>query len=115
MKQLLVICVLTLQLFGLHSAKAGMVAPVGTESITKKSAAHSFHLQQDYPADIIPTVRIATTALKARYHRSPGAAVNLVDAVNVLAVPAGKNPDNYTSPLYLPLIRLLLYPKHYFW
>ncbi|HEY6954985.1 MAG TPA: hypothetical protein VI385_07055 [Flavisolibacter sp.] len=115
MKQLLVICVLTLQLFGLHSANAGMVAPVGAESITRKSAAHSLFLQRDHPAEISPTVRIVTTALKARYHRSPAGAVNVVDGASVLAVPSAKNPDNYTSPLYLPLIRLLLYPKHYFW
>ena len=115
MKQLLVICVLALQLFGSHSANAGMVAPVGAESVTKKHAAHSLFLQQDHPADISPTVRIATTALKARCHRSPGAAASFSDAVNALAVRPDKNPDRYSSPLYLPLIRLLLFPKHYFW
>ncbi|MGZ3881119.1 MAG: hypothetical protein ACXVBF_07275 [Flavisolibacter sp.] len=115
MKQLLVICVLALQLFGAGSANARIVIPVGTETITKKSAAHSFFLQQDHPADISQTVRLANTALKARYHRSAGAAVSFGDPVNGLAVSPAKDPDNYSSPLYLPLIGLLLYPKHYFW
>jgi hypothetical protein len=75
----------------------------------------SSFFQQEHPADVTPSNHFAGTAFKSRYHRALPAMANWYNDILPVPVSSDKHLEIYTSPLFLPLVRSLLYPNHYFW
>jgi hypothetical protein len=75
----------------------------------------SCFFQQEHPADIAPSNHLGGNAFKLRYQRALPAIVKWCNDFFPIPAFLDKHCGVYTSPLFLPLVRSLLYPKHYFW
>jgi hypothetical protein len=114
-RQFFVICTILVQLFGYLSAEAKVPAPAmaGTQKGSSLTISSSF--QQEHPADLTSSNHFTGSAFKLRYHRTVPAMANWYNDLLPVPVSSDKYSNVYTSPLFLPLVRSLLYPNHYFW
>jgi hypothetical protein len=114
-RQLFVICTILIQLLGYVSAEARPTAQtmMGTQKESPLTISSSFHGEN--PADITSLNHFASIAFKLRYQRALPAMTNWYNDITPVSVSSDKHSNVYSSPLFLPLIRLLLYPNHYFW
>ncbi|HTM91127.1 MAG TPA: hypothetical protein VL095_01820 [Flavisolibacter sp.] len=115
MRQLFVICAILVQFLGFISAEARTPAP--TVKGTKKESllTLSSFFQHEHPVDVTSSNHFTNTAFKLRYQRTLPAMANWYNDVISAPVACCKHSDVYTSPLFLPLTRYLLFPNHYFW
>ena len=111
MRQVFTICAIFIQLLGYFSAEAKSAALLKTETRQESPETFSAFFQHDHPANIT----YSGHHLKVRYQRTSPDLIDLSSAPDLVYSRSGKRVDGYVSPLYLPLIRLLLYPNHYFW
>ena len=113
-KHLLVLCLIFIGLASLSSVEARVCAHPNTQTQTGNDVVNSSNFQE-HSANICNCSFLNHLAFKARSQRLQAVATNFNTTVNVLVIQSNKHNTVYNSPLYLPLIRLLLYPKHYFW
>jgi hypothetical protein len=111
-KRLLVICFF-IQLLGTHSVGAKMLAPIQSDTERPVTVLTSF--PPEHPADVTSLNGFAFTAFKSRHHRALPAMANWFNEIIPVQFSLDRHLVIYTSPLFLPLIRYLLYPNHYFW
>jgi hypothetical protein len=115
MRQLFVISIILIQFLGGFSVEASAAAPTmrGIQKESPLTISSSF--QQEHPADITASHHFASSAFKVRYQRTVPAMADWYSDVVTLPVFLDKHFKVYSSPLFLPLVRSLLYPNHYFW
>jgi hypothetical protein len=111
-KQLLLLCVIVFQtLCGLCAGAKSVVSP----DIKSQENRVAFSIPDEEPSSLKRTLKISRSLLKIRVSRSFASVSDLSgqpEAFYNLQVEVCKG---YASPFYLPLVRLLLFPKHYFW
>lgn len=112
MRQVFTICAIFIHLLGFFSAEAKSTVLLKTETRQESPESFSAFFQHDHPANITYSVH---QLVKVRYQRTSPSMVDLDSVPDLVYSASGKRIDGYISPLYLPLIRLLLYPNHYFW
>ena len=113
-KRALVLYIIFIQLLSYFSAAATSTAARNSEVHQEASiAAASF--MRDQPAELTPSPHFTCTGFKVRDQR-------FVHSLLVITGFHSNNPGKLNTiaaipylPPYRPLIRLLLYPKHYFW
>ena len=115
MRKVFVLCTILIQLLGYVSAEAKPTAPNiwGTQKESPLSFSSSLH--EENHADISSPNHFASIAFKLRYQRALPAMANWYNDILPVPVSADKHSYVYSSPLFLPLVRSLLYPNHYFW
>lgn len=114
MKRALIICILLSLLAGYY---ASAKAPVSSKQPTSMEAAQlsATLLRTNDAAELTPSVQFTLQAFKTREQRFLQSLVRVFCLQTPL--PAGTNGHaNVYPPLpHIPLVRLLLFPKHYFW
>lgn len=75
----------------------------------------SSSLQQEHPADLTSASHFNSIGFKHRYHRAVPAMANWYNDILPVPIFSDNHSGVYSSPLFLPLTRYLLYPNHYFW
>lgn len=115
-RKIFVICVVLLQLFTSLGAEAK--SPVKTASAAQqqtKASLFSSPLHHDWPAELTHTANLHWVGFKVREQRSPINAEHSGDFKHATSIERNGQTIIGSSPTYLPLKRLLLFPKHYFW
>jgi hypothetical protein len=114
MRQLLIICAIITQLLGYFSAEAK--DNVQSKPLTELKAAYSvgsvFH--ENFPSEVTSSACCSHLFFKIRYQRTIADITNWHHDPSLVSR-AGVFSSAYASPLYIPLIRMLLFPNHYFW
>jgi hypothetical protein len=114
-RQFFVICTILVQLLGYISAEAKMSVPAMTGTQKESPISISSSFQQEHPPHLTFINHFAGRAFKLRYHRAVPAMANWYNDILPVPVSSDQHLEVYTSPLFLPLVRSLLYPNHYFW
>jgi hypothetical protein len=114
-KQLFLIFALLIQSFGFLSADAKLAASSNTYFSKENSACSSVNLNDDEAGIIHRTLKLSGTSLKIRVARSFVSSPGIANGVDIFSVLHFQETTGYKPPFYLPLVRLLLFPKHYFW
>jgi hypothetical protein len=114
-RQLFVICAILVQFLGFISAGASTPAPTMMGTKKESSLTLSSFFQHEHPVDVTSSNHFANTAFKVRYQRPLPAMANWYNDIVSTPVARYKHSNVYSSPLFLPLTRYLLFPNHYFW
>jgi hypothetical protein len=114
-RQFFILCTILIQLLGYISAEAKATMPpvAGAQKENPLTIPSAF--QHDHPLDVSPSNHFSSSAFKVRNQRNFPVLAGCCDSTPSILRHSGKNPDAYASPLFLPLIRSLLFPNHYFW
>jgi hypothetical protein len=114
-RQLFVICTFLIQILGYVSAEAKVAVPnkIGTQKESPITISSSFH--QQHPVDVTSSNHFTGTLFNQRCHRAVPAMANWYNEMLPVPVFSDNRFNVYSSPLFLPLTRYLLYPNHYFW
>lgn len=115
MRQLLIICTIIIQLLGYFSAEAN--DNVQSKPISELKAAYGigslFH--EDSPSGVSSSTFCSHIFFKIRYQRTTADIADWHHEPSFVRMLAERFSSAYASPLYIPLIRMLLFPNHYFW
>jgi hypothetical protein len=112
-KQFVLFFALLVQSFGFVSADAKLTASPHTY-VTAESNTVSVASDDDTP-DIHRIFKLSRSAFKIRVSRSFASTPEVTKDIAPRSVGVIQKTAEYKSPFYLPLVRLLLFPKHYFW
>ena len=114
-RQLYIICAVLVQLLGNFSAEAKNAAP-SKISIQKETVPTiSLPVHKEHSSDLKQPQTLSTFAFKIRFQRTVPVAAGWYGQSALLRLSAGIHAGACISPLYIPLIRFLLFPNHYFW
>jgi hypothetical protein len=102
------------QLVGQFTAAANLPdrAPVSQKESASITAADG---HQKHAAEIVQTFRFHSLAGKIRVQRYVDVLISVINHSNGLSNEIHKRVTAYPFIPGIPLIRLLLFPKHYFW
>jgi len=110
-----IICILFLQLANGFTAEAGTRLPVKDAS-HKKEASLSIHdLLHHHAAEVARSIRFSCSTLNARDQRENDGLLSLDHLSDQIAGDLRTRINDFSIAHWTPLIRLLLFPNHYFW
>ena len=114
-KQVIVIGAFLLNLFGhfVTEAKAPVQPHTKNQQEISNPAAFSFY--RDHPADLTQPARIHCITFKGRDLRPFSGLGSTEAGTQLLPCQFSTPPSLCTSPASITLIRLILFPNHYFW
>jgi hypothetical protein len=113
-KQLLLLCLIFLAFTRFSSGEGRTLSQTSSTSTVQPTIEKS-NFDQDHSAQVRNCSLMDYDALKGRWQRVHLAAPSFDAELEIPAFQSAKQSASYISPPYLPLIRLLLYPSHYFW
>jgi hypothetical protein len=115
-RYLLVICILFLQFANSFTAVAEAALPVKEVSHNKKAAClYANDLLHDQAAEVARTIQFSCIVFNARDHRANEGLLSLTRQGDPIAGDLRKCISDSTISHWTPLVRLLLFPNHYFW
>ena len=115
MRYIITICILFIHLAGSIAVKAGGPAPVNEVSHTDKAALSTAGTNLNSEAEVSRTVQFHCTTFKLSNNRLLVAVLSMTQVSNEVAGKLYTHPATYQFSYSLPLVRLLLFPQHYFW
>jgi hypothetical protein len=114
-KQILILFAILIQSFGFNSVNAKATASTDTYFAKEDPSSRSVIIDTEDGGDIKRISKSSKSRFKIRTPRSFATAAIVANNFRTLHFPGRNTATGYTSPFYLPLVRLLLFPKHYFW
>lgn len=115
MRQVLVICAFLIQLFGYLQTDANPCR-LGKAEMQDEQPEHLLSsFQEDRSADLVHAPYFVCNTLKLGDQRLVAGVMDWVNSRGLFTSWLRMHSTISQTPLYLPLIRLLLFPKHYFW
>jgi hypothetical protein len=115
-RYLLIISILFLQFANSFTAKAEAALPAKDVSHNKKAARlYANDLLHDQAAEVARTIRFTCIGFKARDHRANEGLFSPDHVSDNIAGDLDKRINDSAIAHFTPLIRLLLFPNHYFW
>jgi len=113
---LLIISILFLQLAHSFTAVAETPLPAKEAAHNKKAAClYANDLLHHHAAEVVRTIQFNCIAFNARDHRGNEALLSVEQLSNCVADDSHKRINDSAISHFTPLIRLLLFPNHYFW
>jgi hypothetical protein len=115
MKRALVICYLLIHVLSYFPAEAK--APVASKYPDRNETAHwsKSLFDVEHPADLTPSTQFAFTNFRVREKRLPARLISSLALEDRSPLAVGRYGNIYPLLPHLSLVRLLLFPKHYFW
>jgi len=115
MRQLFVICVFSLCLFGYFSAEAKTSVETIAENRKENSNLTVLSFHYNHPANIAQLNQVHHITFNARDQKALPGFINKNGFDHPMPGRTDKHLNVYFAPTYIPLVRLLLFPEHYCW
>ena len=116
MRYLVIICILFLQFANSFTAAAEAALPVKEVSQNKKAAClYANDLLHDQAAEVVRSIHFNCIAFKTREHRDTEGLLSPDHQSDDMAGDLRKLINDAAISHWTPLVRLLLFPNHYFW
>lgn len=109
------ICLLFVQLLGYFTAEAGKPFQINDLSQHENAviSASSFHY--DHSAEVARPIHLNYTTFKLIGQRFPAGILSINNPGYYIPDELRKRENVCPTSIWIPLVRLLLFPKHYFW
>lgn len=109
------ICLLFIQLLGHITAEAEVPFQISNISQQENAAIAISSFHTDHAAEVVCTIQFNGTTFKWRAHRFQAGSISINNLSNYIPEEPGNHANVYPAPIRVPLVRLLLFPNHYFW
>ena len=115
MRHFIYISILFVQLLGYFTAEAGKPFPINDVSQPENTriAAADFH--HDHTAEIVRPIQFHCATFKLTDQPFPAGKLSINKLGYYLPDELRKRENVCPTSTWVPLVRLLLFPKHYFW
>ena len=116
MRYLLIISILFLQFAHSFTAVAEAALPAKEISHNKKAAClYANDLLHDQAAEVVRSIQFNCIVFNARDHRGNEALLSIEHLSDDVTDDLRKRINDFAISHWTPLVRLLLFPNHYFW